>query len=77
LTRTEFKEQFADVLGLPPNELNFDTVLGSLESWDSVSYLATMVLIDERLGIALRPDVLSTAKTVNDLIALVQVKLED
>jgi acyl carrier protein len=44
------------------------TELSSLETWDSVSYLSTMVLLDERLGVAISPDDLTAAKTVQDIL---------
>jgi acyl carrier protein len=61
-------EQFAEILGVGTADLTPDTKLSSLESWDSVSYLSTMVLLDDQLGIAISPDELTNAKTIQDIL---------
>ena len=63
MTRDEFTREFADLLNLPPDRLTPDTDLTELEDWDSVAYLSAMVMIDEKLGIQVRPDLISKAKT--------------
>ena len=68
MNRQQFLEQFAEILGVGAADLTSDTKLSSLENWDSVSYLSTMVLLDDKLGVAISPDELTNAKTVQDIL---------
>jgi acyl carrier protein len=75
MTRQEFICEFTDVVGADPGSLGPDTVLTSLEGWDSVAYLSTVVLMDDQLGVSVRPEALQEAVTVNDILALVASRL--
>ncbi len=68
MNRQQFLEEFSEILGVSASELTPDTRLSSLETWDSVSYLSTMVLLDEKLGVAIAPDELTAAQTVQDIL---------
>ncbi len=68
MNRQQFLAEFAEILGVSAADLTPTTELSSLETWDSVSYLSTMVLLDERLGVAISPDDLTAAKTVQDIL---------
>jgi acyl carrier protein len=68
LNRQQFLEEFSEILGVSAADLTPVTELSSLETWDSVSYLSTMVLFDEKLGVAISPDALTAAKTIQDIL---------
>jgi acyl carrier protein len=68
LDKKQFLDEFADMLGMSAADLTPDTQLSSLENWDSVAYLSTMVLLDERVGVAISPDDLTAARTVQDIL---------
>lgn len=68
LDTKQFLEEFAEMLGVSPTDLTPSTQLSSLENWDSVAYLSTMVLLDEKLGVAISPDDLTEARTVQDIL---------
>jgi acyl carrier protein len=68
LDKKRFLEEFADMLGTNPADLTPSTPLSSLENWDSVAYLSTMVLLDEKVGVTISPDELVAARTVQDLL---------
>lgn len=76
MTQKQFSTQFAEMLNLEPDELTSDRTLDSIEGWDSVALLSAMVLIDAELGLTVRPDTLSKARTFGDIIAAVSSKLE-
>lgn len=76
MTRSEFIAELADAIGADPSELNEATVLESLEAWDSVAYLSTLVLIDDRLRLNLRPEQLRDAVTLGDIVKVVESRLE-
>jgi acyl carrier protein len=68
LNRQQFLEDFSEILGLRAADLTPATELASLEAWDSVAYLSTMVLLDEKLGVAISPLDLTAATTVQDIL---------
>ncbi len=68
MTRDEFTREFADLLNIPPGDLTPETDLTELSDWDSVAYLSAMVMIDEKLGIQVRPDVISKAKQFSTIL---------
>lgn len=76
MTVEEFSAEFAEMLGINAGELNSQTDLTALQEWDSVAYLSAMVLIDEKLGVSIRPDVISEAKTFDDILKAVGSALE-
>lgn len=76
MTRAEFLDEFAALLDLPPATLTPELVLSSVEAWESVAFLSLLVLIDERLGVAVRPETLSGAVTFGDLLAIVEPGFE-
>jgi len=68
LDQKQFLEEFADMLGMSAADLTPATQLSSLENWDSVAYLSTMVLLDEKVGVCISPDDLTAARTVQDIL---------
>jgi acyl carrier protein len=53
--RSELREIVAEVLEIKPNELNPDTDLTTIETFDSVSVLTLMVELAEQAGIRMGP----------------------
>jgi acyl carrier protein len=68
LNKQSFLEEFAEIVGVSTAEITPETQLATLENWDSVSYLSTMVLLDEKLGVAIAPDDLAAARTIQDIM---------
>ena len=77
MRKNEFIAEFAEIVDVAPDELKPETELETLEMWDSVAYLSAMVLIDEELGITIRPEVLSRAKTFEDILKAVDSALQE
>ena len=76
MSTEEFTREFADMLCIDPMQLGPETDLTSLPEWDSVAYLSAMVLIDEKLAISIRPDLLSGARTFAEILGAVQPALK-
>lgn len=76
MNRAEFTRAFAELLELAPEDLKPETPLGASERWDSVTYLSAIVLIDESLGVAIRPEVVSRAQTFGDILRAVESALQ-
>ncbi len=72
MTKDEFLTEFADILGTSPGQLTMETALAGLEGWDSIAYLSTMVLIDEKCGVTIGPEALVNSKTPGDIYAAVE-----
>ena len=68
--------EFAQIVDVDPKQLSPETELATLEGWDSVAYLSTMVLIDDKLGITLDHESLVEAATINDILSAVGTALE-
>jgi acyl carrier protein len=77
LDKKQFLYEFADMLGVGAADLTPSTQLSSLENWDSVAYLSTMVLLDEKVGVAISPDDLTSARTVQDILNVGGSALQD
>jgi len=76
MTRDEFIAELAGILDVSPAALTPETKLESVEGWDSVNALTTMVMIDEKLGIAIRSEILSNASTVGDILKALDSALQ-
>lgn len=77
MTREEFTREFAEMLCIDHQQLTPDLEMTELPEWDSVAYLSAMVLIDEKLAVTIRPDVLSNSKTYGEILAALQSAFQD
>lgn len=77
MTREQFTSEFAEMLNMNAADLKPETEMSNLEGWDSVTYLAAMVLVDEKLSVKIRPDMLSRANTFGDILNAVGSALEN
>ena len=58
-------------------ELSVDDLhlkLSDIEEWDSISILGLMVKADEDFGVVLTPQLLESARTIGDLVNLLDVR---
>lgn len=77
MTREDFTREFAEILNMNSEDLRPETEMSNLDGWDSVTYLAAMVLVDEKLSVRMRPDTISRARTFGDILSAVGSALED
>ena len=59
-----------ELLELDPGTLKGDESLENLEAWDSLAVIGLIALIDEKFNKAVSLSAISEAKSVNDLVAL-------
>ena len=71
---SELKTLIAQELDVAPETLTSETVLGTLERWDSVTVLTLMVILGDALGTAVAPEEMACLKTFGDIEALVAGK---
>lgn len=76
MTQNEFLRQFAEIVSVEPEFLTPEREMGSIPGWDSVTLLSAMVLIDSELGLTIRPELLSQARTFGDILAAVAPKFK-
>ena len=61
-----------DVFELGEDELNPETELEGLESWDSMTKLSLIVMIEEEYGKVLQSDIIRKFKTISDILAYME-----
>lgn len=61
-----------DVFELSVDELSPETELDGLESWDSMTKLSLIVMIEEEFGKVLKSDAIRKFKTINDILACME-----
>lgn len=61
-----------EMLEVDENSLTLETELNSLDEWDSVAILSSIVMLDDEFGKTVKGDELKACKTVQDLVNLMQ-----
>lgn len=74
MTSEEFLEEFIDILQTD-EDVTTNTVLASLEDWDSMSMMACQTWFDVKLGVKLTFADFLAVKTVQNIINLSQGKI--
>ena len=70
----ELKTAIAELLDVAPELLTSQTVLATLERWDSVAALTLMIILGDALGTPVAPEQMTRLKTFGDIEALVAGK---
>lgn len=60
----------AEILEMEAGELNFETALDTIDTWDSLATISFIAMVDEKTGHVLAGDDLQKATTIGDLVAL-------
>lgn len=66
MTQEEFLTEMQDVLQTD-NILTFETILESLEEWDSLAVMSTMAFLDSTFGIKTNMADYGSMKTIGDI----------
>ncbi len=66
MTKEEFLTEMQDVLQTE-EELSFETVLDSLDEWDSLSVMATMAFLEKSFGVKTTMKDYKDMKTIGDI----------
>lgn len=75
MTKQELFTELEEVLELDEGSLKDEDILADIEMWDSLAVVTFIAVVDEHLEMTLEPEKISQAKTVSDLVALVQDRL--
>jgi len=75
MTRAEFLAALEEMLEADAGSLSPDTVLDSLDSWDSLAVISFIALVDEHFDHVVAGEDLAKAKSIGDLLALTGANL--
>ncbi len=75
MTKQEFLRELEEVLEADASSINGDETLAELGSWDSLAVMTFIAMVDEKFGVTLAASKLADAKSVGDLIALLEDKI--
>ncbi len=70
MTKEVFLQLLDELLELEPGTLTGNENLKDYEIWDSMTVLGFIALVDEHFGFTVSTERLAQAKTVDDLVAL-------
>lgn len=73
MNRQQFLEALEQAIMLDKGALTPTTVLGELDSWDSMAVLEFQAMADEHFDIQVEPEDIGNCKTVDDLCVLVKL----
>lgn len=76
MTKPEFIQKLGSELGISPAKLTDEALLASFAVWDSMGKMAVVAMFDTELQHEIPPGVLQRCKTVEDLVAIIECKLE-
>lgn len=72
MSRDDFRTIVAEILEEEPENLQPDTRLEDLETYDSVNALSLIIALDEEAGVKVMPDELMALETYGDIEALAE-----
>ncbi len=72
MTETKKIEMLEEMMELEAGTLKADTVLSDIEEWDSIALISFIALMDDEFDKVIKGSVIKQAKTVADLMALME-----
>ena len=75
MEKNAFLLHLDEMLELDPGTLTGEETLEDLESWDSLAVISFIALVDEQFGMVVEGQKLAQARTIGDLIALIEPRL--
>jgi acyl carrier protein len=70
--QAKFLELIKEVFEIEDTSLDKDTFFRDLDSWDSLTHLSLIAMIDEEYGVTIEDDKFKTLMTLNDLFEEIQ-----
>lgn len=71
----KIKTIMAKTLEVPEGDIEEDTAIGDIASWDSLNHLKIIAEIEQAFQIQFTPDVLMELEDFSDIVAAVQDRL--
>jgi acyl carrier protein len=76
MTKKEFLNLLEEIAEAEEGTLTGNESLSDLEIWDSLGIVTFIARIDEELDVTLSPEKISQAESIQDLINLLEGKIE-
>lgn len=73
MNRSDFLNKLADILEVDAGQLTGPENLEDVGNWDSLSIITFVAMVDSDFQLMVNPEKLQKAKTVDDLLALVNL----
>jgi acyl carrier protein len=70
--QAKFLELIQEVFEIEDTSIDKDTFFRDLDSWDSLTHLSLIAMIDEEYGVTIEDDKFKTLMTLNDLFEEIQ-----
>ena len=65
---TKIKNIIAGILEVSAEEINEDTAIGDLPTWDSLHHLQIIAMIENTFGFRFTPDIIMDLEDVGDIV---------
>jgi acyl carrier protein len=65
----------ADVLEVPPDQINLDSSPATIETWDSVHHLNLVLALEQDFNLQFEPEEIDQIGSVGEIVAVVGRKL--
>lgn len=75
MTKQEFLSEIEEMLEVDTGSIKGDELLSDLP-WDSLAVVSFIALVDDLLEVAVSPQSLAQAKSLGDVLVLVEHKLD-
>lgn len=70
MTKQQFLRELETELALDPGSLQEGQALSEIKGWDSMAAVQFIALADEKAGVAIPDNQIARARTVSDLLSL-------
>lgn len=75
MNKQDFLLSIHELLELEPGTVDMDSQLAGIESWDSLTVVGFIALVDEKFETVVSASKIDKCNTVGDLIMLVEEKI--
>ena len=75
-TEVKVKQIIAAILGVSIDEVQEDTAIGDLPSWDSLNHLQIIAKIEAEFGIKFTPDIMMDLEDVSDIVNATEERIK-
>ena len=69
---SEVIEIIANVLEVPASEINEETVIGDIASWDSLHQMMIIDALEQHFSIHIEPEVILAMEDVRDIVSAIE-----
>lgn len=68
-------ETIAEVLEVSPSQINEDTAIGDLQSWDSLRHIIIISELEKKFNLSFDAEIIMDLEDVSDIVAAVEERV--